>query len=763
MVLSATFMVLSSTHSVSAVYSGPGGGGGSCTSNCGGGGGPSDVYGYGWYIFPSNGSSRPARMRDASLSWNTAMSTCSSHGISQIAAFIIETPNHSPTSAWVYNYSSRPAGEKNHTWPTYLGASGGSWITNESAASQYQAFGGNNLATDNVGWFCYGSEHVPKPNLAYWKSVRDVTTGAVGSGITVNPGDTVSYSVSISNSGDAAGSANAADILNRSTSDGTYGPGILNYATLTNSGGASGSGTLNWGTVTVGPGGSWSKTFTVKIKDADDLPTSDSGNPCYANNSFETTANTVRVNINCPKPYDLTPTLASTLPAATASDIVPTDPNMTGIITNVGRKASPSNDSTFPGNKVAVWEYSGFTLLPGATVPPASSDTPQDPQAYYRVASGSRVQGNITIIDSGSGSYAAKSTNTVGQWIAQVLTSGLPLGTRICWGLSIQHYAYGSGNDWRHSAPKCVMVAGEPTVQVQGGDLLSETGLANLALPGVATSVTTHLVGGGLQYEASLVQYAIASSGSITGTASGAATIASHNMANDAARSPMSFSNASQPGGSTKRGGYPFNEKANLVGDFPSADADATNTATSVTINSWGASGQVYYKNATSITLKTPTIPAGAYHIINAPNATVHITGDLLYAAQATDPTHIPQLVIIAKNIAIDNAVKSVHAWLIASNSINTCADVGTVTSSAEFNRVALSSSTCDNQLTVYGPVETNHLYLLRTYGASLPGENQSEVFDTTPDAYIWAYNYHLQHSDDQVVETYSQTVAPRF
>jgi len=76
--------------------------------------------------------------------------------------------------------------------------------------------------------------------------------------------------------------------------------------------------------------------------------------------------------------------------------------------------------------------------------------------------------------------------------------------------------------------------------------------------------------------------------------------------------------------------------------------------------------------------------------------------------------------------------VKQIDAWLIAKSGLNTCSDVvGN-----------LSSTLCNNQLTVNGPVMAGQLYLRRTAGSGT-GQDHSgdpaEIFNLRPDAYMWA------------------------
>ena len=45
-----------------------------------------------------------------------------------------------------------------------------------------------------------------------------------------------------------------------------------------------------------------------------------------------------------------------------------------------------------------------------------------------------------------------------------------PIGTRICYALSVQPITQSNGA-WRHSTPFCIIIAKGPKLQVHGGDI----------------------------------------------------------------------------------------------------------------------------------------------------------------------------------------------------------------------------------------------------------------------------------------------------
>ena len=150
---------------------------------------------------------------------------------------------------------------------------------------------------------------------------------------------------------------------------------------------------------------------------------------------------------------------------------------------------------------------------------------------------------------------------------------------------------------------------------------------------------------------------------------------------------------------------------------------------------------------AGNVTLSGTTLSTGKSVVIRS-SGTVKISGNLLYEA-TSDSTRLPQLISEAENIIIEPDVAEVNAWLITRDKgyVSTCGSVVNMTSWLS----GLSSSQCDKQLRVNGPIMAGSLFLRRTYGGrhSSPARNDDNMHPGTPaeilnlraDAYIWAYN----------------------
>ena len=128
----------------------------------------------------------------------------------------------------------------------------------------------------------------------------------------------------------------------------------------------------------------------------------------------------------------------------------------------------------------------------------------------------------------------------------------------------------------------------------------------------------------------------------------------------------------------------------------------------------------------------------------------------------------IPQALIFAKNISVAANVKRIDAWLVAEITINTCSDK------------PINSDTCNNPLTVNGPIFADSLKLNRTAGAwsafeyglsgsGVLGRNYTnygavspaEIFNLRADAYLWAY--HQANLRPKASTIYTRELAPRY
>ena len=344
----------------------------------------------------------------------------------------------------------------------------------------------------------------------------------------------------------------------------------------------------------------------------------------------------------------------------------------------------------------------------------------------------------------------------------------LEIGTQVCYTLSVKRYSHvdGAGERWRHSVMKCTIVGKYPAVHVLGGDLrVGRPMVGGVEGPGRVTTGNTSRTTGVF---GSWSEYAIVPRGAVTNMGSGSGYVGgmppgSNNLC---LVSLLTFNNArgAPCTSSTTIGAYSSNV---LIPDIARRFSTVTSTnltAASVNIASENRKG-VYSTTRAAITVHGSTIANGRWVVLYVPNTTVTITGNIDYdTARISDASQIPQVIIIARNIIIQNNVTKIDAWLIANGTgangrINTCGAGGGVTETSPVN-----TNVCNAKLTVNGPVAANHLFLRRTHGSDSESGNAgdpAEVFNLRPDAYLWATEYSASSGRLPTVTT--TELPPRF
>lgn len=400
--------------------------------------------------------------------------------------------------------------------------------------------------------------------------------------------------------------------------------------------------------------------------------------------------------VTIPFNYTLTPVLGDVMP-----DVVEAGAGLSvsqSSVTNSGpTKSKPTR-----------WQLTQFVLQPGATRGAAASAS--DPCVYYgnnqcsSVRSGSNVTFNVGTSAIGSSQYN----------LAAV--PDLDVGWKVCFGLSVKDRS-SSDTRWQHSAAKCTIIGKKPKVQIHGGDLS--------ARGRVSTSTSTKPDG----TYGSWGEYAALAQGTLNGFKSAASiadpttTIANQDLLTFTNTAPLSL-------GSFTSVSY----WARPIG-APADKIDSLETGTGMPGGSMASWPSGTYRRSGNFTLPGGTIPPGR-SIVIVSTGTVTINSNITYSSGTLSSlSDIPQVVIIANNINITNAVTQVDAWLLSPTGvINTCSSVA-----ASAN---LSSSTCNQPLMINGPVIADRLLLRRTAGSGSgdASGDPAEVINLRADAYLWAY-----------------------
>jgi len=504
--------------------------------------------------------------------------------------------------------------------------------------------------------------------------------------------------------------------------------------------------------------GSSSSTSTYRVVQADvgkTLCRATSATPRSWNDASRVTS--AQDCVTVPSVYRLTPTLT-----LSRSGVVQPPVSVT---------ATPKVTNSGPTNSVLTkWQLSriDITPAPGNVVPNqggGQSGSGQAPCSYFSgrgVTCRALSQGNSVF--NANGSVSQDPLRAIAEEI-----DDLPVGTKICFALSVQPVSSSSSN-WDHTAPICLTVAKKPKVQVLGGDLVvgRETPYNSSKTSQVITSTTKSTTTD--SFYGSWSEYAIIPSGTVVNMASGALYAGGAATDNLCSLSLLTISN--NTGTSCQAGS---------VGKYPSGST-APNIASRFTVNqNIGSrdadlnnldSGRIYsVNNATSsLNLFSSQVIGsedgrGKWVVIKDLDATVIIRDNINYTApnaRLGALRDIPQVVIIAKNIIIEPTVTNVDAWLIATGTgadgyINTCGAV------SAGNKDEVNNTNCGQKLTVNGPVLANKLYMYRTFGAGVGAASgdPAEVFNLRADAYLWSSAY--SSSTGRLPTVSTKELPPRF
>ncbi len=426
---------------------------------------------------------------------------------------------------------------------------------------------------------------------------------------------------------------------------------------------------------------------------------------------------------------------------------------------NLSVTGSISNTDTTNSMPDTEWRITQVVYPRGETIPRKAGGTSGGataPCAYFT--------GNIACNDTsstGSNMYPAnQSTSQTGL----MNVADYPIGTQICFAISVKNYLYSSTNtaqqpidDWRHSALRCYVAGKKPKVNVLGGDLY-----VGRTLQGVPAPVSARVITSSSEMPTgtftSWGEYAIVPTGPITNMRSGSASV--DGRATNV--NLLSFANTGVVT-ATCGGNLGCYEQGTSMPNIASRfrTSGSSPVITSGNLNDEGSG--VYRATTAAVTIDESTITEGKSIVINAPDTDVTINGNISYQNGPFNRTsQLPQLVIIARNITINEGVGNVDAWLIAPGTYNGTTNSNGVIRTCNRPTNEINQDVCNTKLTVNGPVIANRLVMLRTAGAdgSNPGD-PAEVFNFRSDAYLWALGQ--SESAGRVTTVYTKELPSRY
>jgi hypothetical protein len=351
-----------------------------------------------------------------------------------------------------------------------------------------------------------------------------------------------------------------------------------------------------------------------------------------------------------------------------------------------------------------------------------------------------------------------------------VLDDAWPVGTKVCYTLSIAKPTQGLTPQNRYSAATCLAVGKRPFVQVHGGDLrvgryfstdVIEVDEDDPRDPArIVTSVTPK--NDGYTY-GSWGEYGVFSPGLVIGFGSRAGLAGGYAGSLPNAQefwSELTFANTDDEYGlyvpnDIGQGRIP-DYKAQILAGEPVVDALVG--VPDIAFNGNGVTNGLYRKSSGNLNIDASVLVPGKVVYVYVPEGTVTIRGNLTYSdGPYRDLSEIPQMVIIARRIEIQPNVAVVSAWLISDHpedgTVNTCNDPAS----------ALTIQICNVQLRINGPVIARNIELRRTAGAGAGGASGSpaEIINLPIDAYLWSQVE--GRSDSRAQTTFVTELPPYF
>lgn len=461
--------------------------------------------------------------------------------------------------------------------------------------------------------------------------------------------------------------------------------------------------------------------------------------------SDDTDATSAQACAYIPYSYKLTPTISNISDGA----IVEAE------LGNVAVNGNVSNSGDTKSHSNITWQVTQLRFAPGVILGnSAGGVSGSNPCVYFT------GEANCTNLSTGVRGYdqgASVAHNTNGSLGAE------PIGTRLCYAMSVKQNASDS-LDWRHSRLYCLVVGKQPKVHVTGGDLV-------VGRESATSKVSTGSTRKSSTYFGSWSEYAIIPSGVITGMSTGSGYAGGTNTTDLCAHhKALAFANTATSGSCVAAavGGYKSHQPSPATKLKAQFATDTSNPSLSGAVDMNTYLDRRTYRATSNLTL-TSSAPIGQnqWIIINAGDRDVTIASNITYTSSSapgviTAANQLPQVVILARNIIINDNVSQVDAWLVvtgtgANGYLKTC-DAAGVNEPSQ-----LRDGVCGTKLTVNGPVMANHLLMYRTAGAGTGGASgeAAEVFNLRPDAYIWANHYQLRAGVAQTVDT--KELPPRY
>lgn len=439
-----------------------------------------------------------------------------------------------------------------------------------------------------------------------------------------------------------------------------------------------------------------------------------------------------RLCVNVPYDYELTPHVSVGGNLGTSVEQGSTGTTVDPRVENAGPTQS----------RGTIWQLIRFEVAPDA---PDSSWTDRngnndnDACATHSTRPG---VGNCQVVSDGNGSVFSVGSTELNRYTHD--TGDTPIGSRICFVLSVSTPTEATNPSWGHSQPACIMVVKKPKLQVHGGDMWAGRQFSDDEAESEPANITTGTSTiEGTTY-GSWAEYGAFATGSISGIASGAGLAGGKPQSEAIARNlnHLTFANTPAYGGYTTNPGF--------LPDYAGIYGGSGGQGPGQSLNLNNAEGE-YFSNGNVTVEAGGAIAKGKDIVVHANN--VVINNSIAYEDGYANLEEIPRVIIIAEgSISIAPEVERIDAWLISKDTLYTCNQ-----------RAELTIDVCNRQLVVNGPVATKEISLRRTHGSDSPEtrDTPAELFNLRPDAILSAYESALGRDRAQTV--YQVELPPRF
>ncbi len=440
-----------------------------------------------------------------------------------------------------------------------------------------------------------------------------------------------------------------------------------------------------------------------------------------------------------PQPYSLVPSVNATSSVVSGSD-------------SVGFEYRVANDGSQVASDQTTWSIKRLVVERNQSVDALQFNGAAYRDSYSCAQLVNLVGGKATCVDSGASGTrifprgtTTMSTAELGPVGVTAIDDSWQVGTKLCYVFTIDRPTEKSSPVDRYSKAACVVVGKRPTFQVHGGDVSVGRYFEGDVRSDVASNIrgsVTAKFGSINKTFGSWVEYGIFAPGVVSGVASAAGLEGGYDgsvAANQSLWSRLTFANTGE-----EKGHYTnvtgMGKVTSMVDYFTQGRQAVKDLVSENTVSFNGdiANG-LYTKTNGNVTLEASTLEKGKMVILNVPNGVVMINGNLSYVGGAySSAAEIPQLIIVAKDIVVNDTVTSIDAWLLAQDgdkkggTIATCQHVP-----------PLTSEMCNSPLRVNGPVVAKDLLLRRTGGAGVgqASGDAAETFNLRADAFLWGYN----------------------